>query len=84
MPAWMDSAKCNEKEMPLDFFFEGYLKSRHVYDVVNATCKECPVQAACLNYGKITKSTGVWGGKWLQNGVVVKTVTKATLEEITL
>lgn len=30
-----------------------------------AVCADCPVRAQCLTYGLATKSTGVWGGEWL-------------------
>lgn len=81
MTIWMEDAKCRENEMPLVYFFEDYLRSREIYDLVNSTCRACPVRTICLNYGKNMKSTGVWGGRWLQNGVIVKTITKTVVEE---
>lgn len=84
MTGWMKRGLCSKNEMALELFFEEYLKSRKTYDLVNATCKACPVRKACLNYGILTKSTGVWGGKWLQTGTVVDTITKSVLEENTI
>lgn len=84
MTGWMKDGLCSKNEMPIEYFFEEYLKSRTVYNLVNRTCKDCPVKKPCLKYGILTKSTGVWGGKWLQTGTIVDTITKSVLEENTL
>lgn len=84
MTGWMKEGLCGVNAIPLEYFFEDYLKSRKIYDLVNGTCKVCPVKKSCFSYGKLTKSTGVWGGKWLQSGTVVDTITKSVLEENTL
>lgn len=71
MKSWMSKASCSKKRIPPEYFFDEYLKSLAVFALVNATCSECEVRAICLRYGKNTKSSGVWGGKWLQYGQVV-------------
>jgi hypothetical protein len=68
--SWMDSALCNG--MPLHYFFDGYLESEEVAINVKSICDACKVRVPCQNYGVRTKSTGVWGGRWLQNGKIIK------------
>jgi len=84
MSGWMASGLCAQQKLRVELFFEEYLRSRETYDKVNALCKACPVNKACLSYGKLTKSTGVWGGKWLQSGSIIETLTKSVLEDNTL
>lgn len=70
---WMRKAKC--QGLPLNYFFDDYVRSKEVYDEVNKVCGQCEVKKQCLNYGKSTKSLGVWGGNWLLYGVKVETLT---------
>jgi hypothetical protein len=72
---WMDSAHCYGSEDP-EKFFDKYLSSEDVVREVQALCKTCPVKTQCFNYGTYMKATGVWGGRWLQNGKVVKKIEK--------
>lgn len=69
---WMKEAAC--EGVPVQYFFEEYIRDQEVYDYVNGLCKNCPVKDICLGYGKATKSIGVWGGKWLLYGVPVPTL----------
>ena len=39
--------------------------------LVTATCTECPVKDACLNFGRVTQSSGWWGGVLLHEGAIV-------------
>lgn len=32
-------------------------------------CMDCPVRQQCLRYGEATKSSGVWGGRILVDGL---------------
>jgi hypothetical protein len=70
----MKDALCAKRGMPTEYFFDEYMRSREVFDEVNATCRACPVRKTCYRYGKATKSTGIWGGKWLQYGQTIQVV----------
>lgn len=67
----MEDANCNEIDDP-EKFFDRYLQSEETMLEVQNLCSLCPVKIQCINYGIYTKATGVWGGRWLQNGKVVK------------
>lgn len=67
---WMEEALCSS--MPVNFFFDDYLNDDDIAIKVNELCKSCPVQVECLNFGLDTKSTGIWGGRWLQGGKIIK------------
>jgi hypothetical protein len=68
----MEKALCAELDIPLNHFFDDYLRSLEVFNQVNDLCMECQVRDICFRYGETTKSTGVWGGKWLSFGQVVQ------------
>ena len=67
--SWMDTASCVGWDT--DLFFEKYLEDDEAATDVTKLCLMCPVQKECLNFGRYMKSSGVWGGHWLQNGRVV-------------
>lgn len=66
----MELAACRESN-PEDFF-DNYLESEEVVATVAELCRSCQVRRQCLNFGVSTKSVGVWGGRWLSNGRMVK------------
>jgi len=68
---WMDSANCKNIDNP-EKFFDLYLESEEVMDEVQGLCTICPVKIQCVNYGIFTKATGVWGGRWLSAGKIVR------------
>jgi hypothetical protein len=68
---WMELANCQNIDDP-EKFFDKYLESDEVVEEVHTLCVTCPVRVQCLNYAVAMKATGVWGGKWLQNGSTVK------------
>lgn len=70
---WMALASCQDIDEP-EKFFDQYLQDDHTMLEVNNLCMSCPVKIPCVNYGVYTKSTGVWGGRWLQNGKLIKRV----------
>lgn len=68
---WMDDAACLDVE-DSEIFFDKYLQSEEIIEQVQNLCASCPVRIQCVNYGVYTKATGVWGGRWLQGGKIVK------------
>lgn len=68
----MENGLCVPEEIDSEDFFDNYLESENVALEVHKLCKRCPVRIQCLNYGVQTKSMGIWGGRWLQNGKTVK------------
>lgn len=65
---WMNEANCVGQ--PQEIFFDGYLQSLEMAVEAVTTCSDCPVISRCLEYGKATKSYGIWGGRWLVAGVI--------------
>lgn len=72
--SWLDRALCAKLGLPIDHFFDDYLKDKEVFRKVNDTCRNCSVRKECLRYGRRTKSIGVWGGHWLQYGSIVNVI----------
>jgi hypothetical protein len=69
---WHDLAAC--KGYPWkdrDPFFEEYEKNNVVAKQIDDLCASCPVTKECFFFGNKTKSTGVFGGFYMQNGEVV-------------
>jgi hypothetical protein len=72
---WMDYANCGGgSEEDAEKFFDRYLESEETVREVHVMCTSCPVNTECFNFGTHMKATGVWGGRWLQNGRVVKKI----------
>lgn len=70
---WRDLASCNG--IGPDFtsiFFEDYETDQVVARETDVFCLSCPVAKQCFRYGRETKSDGVWGGAYLENGRVSK------------
>lgn len=68
---WADLATCQylpDEVEPRRFFFEDFLASEEVRNIVTEMCDTCPVREACLEYGVSHKSQGVWGGVYLEDG----------------
>lgn len=68
---WMKFGSCVGSPDP-ERYFDKYLKNPTVALQVQKMCVDCPVRTECFNYGVTSKSTGVWGGLWLQTGKVIK------------
>lgn len=67
---WTRYAACDGEDT--EKFFDKYLKDEEVAIEVGAICASCPVRVECFNTGIDTKSTGIWGGHWLQGGRVIR------------
>ena len=71
---WMEKAYCSNNGIPTKTFFEKFEKGDlYTKRKVVAICEvQCPVQDACLAYGCATKSSGIFGGEYLESGRVVR------------
>ena len=71
---WMDKAHCANNNVSTGTFFEKYEKGNdRVKMKTIAMCESlCPVKDECLDYGRKTKSVGLFGGEYLENGRIVR------------
>lgn len=67
---WTMLAACLNYD--LSFFFDEYEKDAYVAQGIDELCLSCPVAKECFEFGKRTKSTGVFGGFYLENGDVAE------------
>lgn len=65
---WRDISACDGYET--QFFFEKYERDPIVAEQVDQLCATCPVTKECFGFGQETKSTGVFGGFYMENGDV--------------
>lgn len=63
---WEELATCAGRDF-FDFF-EGYETDKVIARNVDEMCLSCPVARQCLDFGRDTKSYGVFGGVYLENG----------------
>jgi Transcription factor WhiB len=63
---WEQLATC--KDYDTYDFFEGYETDKVVSKNVDEMCLSCPVVQQCFQFGRETKSYGVFGGVYLENG----------------
>jgi hypothetical protein len=68
---WQQLAAC--KGYPANIFFEDYEAGDHIAIATDELCGSCPVAKECYALGVKTKSTGVFGGFYLNNGKPSKT-----------
>jgi hypothetical protein len=68
---WQHLAACDG--YPVNLFFEFYEKDPATAKQVDELCASCPVAKECYQLGVDTRSTGVFGGFYLQNGEPSKT-----------
>jgi len=66
---WHHLAACRGMPTNLyNIFFDDYETDRVVAEQADNMCLACPVIKYCGGYGVATKSTGVFGGVYLNNG----------------
>lgn len=68
--AWQHLAACDG--MPVNMFFDDYEKDGITAQNVDQLCLSCPIARECYQFGVETKSTGVFGGFYLINGIPSK------------
>lgn len=71
---WIEKAHCSNNDIPTQTFFEKFEKGdSYTKRKVVAICESlCPVKEECQQYGIATKSSGIFGGEYLDNGRVVR------------
>ena len=71
---WIERAHCANGNVKTSTFFEKYEKGDdRVKRKTIAMCESlCPVKNECLEYGMKTKSVGLFGGQYLENGRIVR------------
>jgi hypothetical protein len=67
---WKDDALCFDYDT--NIFFEKYEDDELLRPAVDKLCSECPVSKTCFAVGVSTKEWGVWGGIYLEGGVISK------------
>lgn len=67
---WQDMNMC--QGLPIRVFFDESESNPNVLNAVKEICGYCPVKSYCLEYGRESKSYGVFGGERLSGGKIVK------------
>ncbi len=67
---WKDKASCYEYDT--NIFFDKYEEDETLRPAVDKLCSECLVSKTCFAVGISTKEWGVWGGVYLEGGVISK------------
>jgi hypothetical protein len=61
--SWQERAACIGDDM-----FTRADNPRDARDLFPICRRACPVIGHCRRYAVLTRSTGVWGGMWFENG----------------
>jgi hypothetical protein len=67
---WKDSASCLEYDTNL--FFDKYEEDFALRLAIDSLCLSCPVSKTCFAVGVSSKEYGVWGGIYLEGGIISK------------
>jgi len=67
---WKDDASCFEYDTNL--FFDKYEEDETLRVAIDDLCSRCPVSKTCFAVGVSQKEWGVWGGIYLENGIISK------------
>ena len=67
---WKDDASCFEYDTNL--FFDKYEEDENLRVAIDDLCSRCPVSKTCFAVGVSQKEWGVWGGIYLENGIISK------------
>lgn len=67
---WKDDGACFEYDTNL--FFDKYEEDEPLRLAIDELCSGCPVNKHCFAVGVSQKEWGVWGGIYLENGVISK------------
>jgi hypothetical protein len=66
--SWKNEAICKGDDVNL--FFDTYEQDVEVRKEIDSLCSICPMARICFATGVSTKSIGVWGGIYLNDGKV--------------
>lgn len=67
---WREDGACSGHDT--NIFFDIYEENKNVRSVVDDICSTCPVRRRCFAEGVSGKNWGVWGGVYLEDGLVSK------------
>ncbi len=67
---WKDDALCLDYDT--NIFFDKYEEEESLRPAVDKLCSECPVAKQCFAVGISQKEWGIWGGIYLENGIISK------------
>lgn len=67
---WKDNSLCIDYDTNL--FFEKYEDDELLRPAIDKLCQQCPVLKTCFAVGVSSKEWGVWGGVYLESGVISK------------
>ncbi len=67
---WKDSAACLDYDT--NIFFEKYEEDETLRPAIDKLCISCPVSKTCFAVGVSGKEWGVWGGIYLESGLISK------------
>jgi hypothetical protein len=67
---WKDDALCLDYDTNL--FFDKYEDEELLRPAIDKLCSGCKVSSTCFAVGVSQKEWGVWGGVYLENGVISK------------
>jgi hypothetical protein len=67
---WFDQASCLDYDP--EIFFDLYEEDEGLRPITDSVCEQCPIARMCLAVGVTDKSTGVWGGVYLDRGKISK------------
>ena len=67
---WKEHSRCLNYDT--DLFFDKYEENEDLRLSIDNLCTECPVMRQCFAVGVSQKEWGVWGGVYLENGVISK------------
>lgn len=71
---WKDDALCLDYDT--NIFFDKYEEEENIRPAVDKLCSRCPVAKTCFAVGISQKEWGVWGGIYLENGIISKEFNK--------
>jgi hypothetical protein len=78
-PTFFKNALC--KGAPQSWFFPEFSGNHRAMRNAKQMCSTCSVSTQCLEYGKRTGSSGIWGGLTLSEGRNRKRVSKKTNQQ---
>jgi hypothetical protein len=67
---WSDLAVC--KGMDTNLFYEKYEADQNIAKNIDEMCLSCPVMKMCYESGTSNTEYGIWGGIYLNAGVIDK------------
>lgn len=67
---WKDLGSCIDYDP--NIFFDKYEEDESLRLAIDELCSKCPVSRRCFAVGVSSKEWGVWGGVYLEDGLLSK------------